>query len=275
MSVSLDGLRGFQWFLYTFESSRLELSDASKITQNFSTNIDGKKVTNGGDLETLKKNYEETFSDVIKQTRSFILPTVPRTEGLAWAPFLRETIPLCSYLVQIDLSYNDQIEQESLGVFGIALQLKTLKLANCTGFVDTLAELSSLVELEELDLSGCVKVTGDVVALGSLKSLEIINIESCSELVLNALGEPLATFFGAENLRELNVNGTIFYDASLKCSDDNFVGSEKHGNRFKVGANGEAPVFAAAYFDQSKALEDLLMPLSRPPSRAPSVCPGT
>jgi hypothetical protein len=109
----------------------------------------------------------------------------------------------------------------------------------------------------------------------SLKSLEIINIESCSELVLSAVGEPLATFFGAENLRELNVNGTIFYDASLKCSDDNFAGFEKHGYRFKVGANGEAPVFAAAYFDQSKALEDLLMPLSRPPSRAPSVCPGT
>lgn len=144
----------------------------------FSKNIEGRDVTNGGDKGKLKKLYEETFSDVVKHTRSFMLPTVPRTEGSYWTSFLRETIPQCSHLVQIDLSYNDQIEREALDVFGVAVQLETLKLSNCTGFFGTLAGLLPLLKLRELNLSGCVKLTGDVVALGPLKSLEIVNVST-------------------------------------------------------------------------------------------------
>ena len=122
----------------------------------------GCSFTNKADIAFVQKKYRQVFESVVTKARKLAFGFMNWITKEQWAGFCSGVLPQCTHLEELDLSYNDNLEEDIVELVGkLPPTLKTLKLYECTGcFGDGgKAEWGRLPALEEVDLRD-TKVSG-------------------------------------------------------------------------------------------------------------------
>ena len=135
--------------------------------ETFDVQIESKTVTNGADLDLLKRKYAKTFTAVVLPATRFILSDMPKEGPASWSMFMELTLVRCRSLIEVDLMYNETITCTLTPFAGLDV-LEELWLKNCASIYGTLEPLAGLSKLWRCSLAGCVKLEGTLVPLSGL-----------------------------------------------------------------------------------------------------------
>ena len=161
--------------------------------ETFNAQIGTKTVTNGADLDLLKRKYAKTFSAVVLPATCFELSDMPKEDVASWTNFMSVTLVRCRNLIKVDLCFNETIGS-TLSPFAVLSVLEDLRLSNCAGICGSLEPLSGLSKLRYLHLPGCVKLEGTLVFLSGLSRVAFF----CAPISCSIVGQRLSVSFVAE-----------------------------------------------------------------------------
>ena len=121
----------------------------------------GCSFTNKADIAFVQKKYRQVFESVVTKARKLSFRGMKWITKEQWAGFCSGVLPQCTHLEELDLSYNDNLEEDIVELVGkLPPTLKKLYLSETGCFGDGgKAEWGRLPALEMVDLSD-TKVSG-------------------------------------------------------------------------------------------------------------------
>ena len=114
----------------------------------FSKRVKTYTFTNNSDSDFVDGKYRTTYGDIVGFTKKVDYSDIPLALGDDWKLFLHQVLRDCNFLVEVNLSNNENIEGATLEPFKAAAgTLEVLDLINCPGFEGSLEPLRSCRKL--------------------------------------------------------------------------------------------------------------------------------
>ena len=140
------------------ETANRQLATAPDV---MNAKLAGCSFTNKADIAFVQKKYRQVFESVVAKARKLAFPNMKWITKEQWAGFCSGVLPQCTHLEELDLSYNDNLEEDIVELVGkLPPTLKKLNLPHTGCFGDGgKAEWGRLPALEEVALLSDTKVS--------------------------------------------------------------------------------------------------------------------
>ena len=142
-------------------SAKLAQRQLAMDPDEMDTTLEGLAFTNNADTGMVQKIYRMTYEAVVTKARELFYREMTWITKEQWAAYCSGVLPQCTHLETLDLSCNDNLEEDIVELVGkLPPTLKTLSLMNTGCFGDAgKADWSRLPALEWVNLDG-TKVSG-------------------------------------------------------------------------------------------------------------------
>ena len=140
------------------ETANRQLATAPDV---MNAKLAGCSFTNKADIAFVQKKYRQVFESVVTKARKLAFDYMKWITKEQWAGFCSGVLPQCTHLEELDLSFNDNLEEDIVELVGkLPPPLEQLHLHNTGCFGDGgKAEWGRLPALEGVALSN-TKVSG-------------------------------------------------------------------------------------------------------------------